>query len=107
MHASQHNVPPLVIADAVRPQHANTFAQEWFRHSWETRALGDALTATNLVEWPYSYSVKVGVTPEQVRYRDIEREILERTLEAILPVVQAAFAQAATDVLDRERDRQR
>jgi len=96
-------VPPVWIADTVRPHHANTFAEEWFRLSWESGAMWDAFAATALLHWPYSDAYET--TPEQDRYQEIEDEILRRMLEALLPAVMEAFTRAASDVLSRERDR--
>lgn len=97
------DVPPLWIADAVRPHHANTFAEEWFRLSDEGGAMGEAFSATGLMEWPYTDDFKE--TPEQARYDKIANEISKRVREALKPVVMETFKLIATEVLDRERKR--
>ena len=97
-------IPHLWIADTVRPHHANTFVEEWFRHTDETGAMGDAFDATGLIKWPYSD--EFNETPEQARYHAIEDEIFDRVQAAIRPTLMQAFTSIAIEVLDREAAKQ-
>ena len=100
-------VPFLWIAAVVRPHHANTFVEEWIRHSRETGALRDAFSETHLVQWPDNDG-RCGdeETPEERRYNEIQDEILERVLDVLEPAIAEAFIQAASEMLARERRRQ-
>lgn len=100
-------VPILWIAADVRPHHANTFAEEWLRESWTSGAMWDAFAETGLLKWPSSTGDDTADTPEGKRYRDIEDEILHRMLDTLRPAILAAFTNAATEVLTRERAAQR
>lgn len=106
---SEDAVPSVWIADAVRPHHANTFVEEWFRHSRESGAMWEAFAATALMHWPSEDDRLPGEpirqTPAQARYGAIEDEILQRMVNDLRPAVMEAFTRAATAVLDRERNR--
>ena len=95
-------VPRLWIAAVVRPHHANTFVEEWLRLSWQTGALWEAFDETHLMTWPDNGECGQE-TAEERRYHDIEDEILERILQALIPAITEAFIRTASEVLERER----
>jgi|ERR1051326_1775565 hypothetical protein len=96
-------VPWLSIAAVVRPHHANTFVEEWFRLSRAAGALWEAFDETHLMTWPDNAGEGGKESPEEQRYHDIEDEILERILQALIPAITEAFMQTASEVLERER----
>lgn len=102
---SKKPAPSLWIAEAVRPHHANTFAEEWFRCSLEAGAMDDAFAATGLMQWPDANSFEE--TPAQARYIAIEKEIYRRMQQCLRSAVMEAFTRAATEVLNREHEAQR
>ena len=93
----------LKIAPIVTPEDARVFAEEWRDGSWEGGILTDAFAATRLMQWPTNAGAGGQETPEELRYNEIENEILKRMLDVVQPVIEAAFLRAAIEVLDRER----
>lgn len=94
---------PLKVAAIVTPDHAKTFAEEWRTGSWATGVICEAFSATRLMEWPSNAGAGGQETPEELRYKEVEDEILNRMLDVLQPVIEAAFLQSASEVLDRER----
>lgn len=99
----------LKIARRVTRKHGEIFAAEWFPSSYGGEDVWDAFAQTGLMAWPDDDpSRPLGwprSDPRQDRYQDIEDEILKRTFEAVVPAIAEAFVKVATEVLDRERDR--
>lgn len=100
-------VPFLWIAAAVRPHHANTFIEELLRLLWASGSPWEAFSETHLIAWPDSAGEGGEESPEERRYHEIEDEIAGRILEAVTPAIEEAFIRIASEVLTRERERQR
>jgi hypothetical protein len=95
------NPAKLKIARSVRPHHANTFAEEWFRLSYDE--MSEAFEETQLMPWPLIDGTQM--TPSQARYCEIEAEIFNRMFDLAKPAIMEAFLKVATEVLGRERSR--
>jgi len=100
----QHeSLPALHIAPAVTRKHADIFAEEWHRRSFDSLALVDTFAATKLIEWPTGTSDDDSA---QDRFNRIEDEIFDLLYEELKPAVAEAFLGIARKVLARERRRQ-
>jgi hypothetical protein len=84
---------PVAAVAIVTPEYGEVFAREWCALD-----LLDAFHATNVMTWPDDPA-------GQEKFKAIEDEIIERTIEAVKPVLAEAFVKAANDVLTRERQR--
>lgn len=90
--------PPLEIASRVTREHGERFAARWLR---DQCGMSDAFAKAHVIAWPDGPDGEL--TPAQVRFQNIEDEILERTFAWAVPAIAEAFVTAAREVLARER----
>ena len=86
----------IEFVPAVTREHAENFAEGWFRDAWV-----DAIDDADLMTWPSDDDGGEA----QMRYHAIQKEICERVFAELKEAIIAAFLITATEVLDRERGR--
>jgi hypothetical protein len=92
--------PKLTIVEEVTWQHGETFAETWRELSMGSEAIMEAFHETGVAAWPDD--------PELHEvFMDIEDEITARVFDAIRYAAVEAFVRIATEVLERERGRER
>jgi hypothetical protein len=88
----------------VTQRHGLIFAKLFLAESLQTEEPFEAFGLTGVIEWPDDEDDD---TPAKVRYDDLQGEILRRTFDAVQTALCDAFVRIATDVIERERRRQR
>ena len=106
MSKTRRDGPPdqLRLAPHVTQRHGLIFAKLFLAESLQTEEPFEAFGLTGVIEWPDD---EEDGTPAKVRYEDLQGEILRRTFSAAEAPIAAAFVRVATDVIERERRRQR
>jgi hypothetical protein len=87
---------PIDFVPAVTREHAENFAEGWFKDAWV-----DAIDEADLMTWPSDEDGGAA----QMRYHAIQEEICKRVFADVKEPIIEAFLRAATEVLDRERSR--
>jgi len=106
MSKKRHDAFPdrLRLAPHVTQRHGQIFAKLFLAESLQTEEPIEAFGLTNVIEWP---DHEEDNTPAKMRYEDLQGEILRRTFDAVQKALCEAFVRIATDVIERERRRQR
>jgi len=106
MSKTRRDGPPdrLRLAAHVTQRHGLIFAKLFLAESLQTEEPFEAFGLTGVIEWP---DHEEDDTPAKMRYEDLQSEILRRTFDAVQKVICDAFVRIATDVIGRERRRQR
>lgn len=99
---SDEDVQPRIVRRVTR-KHAAIFAKAFVRYVFTSGAVFDAFAESGVMEWPQDTTLDNRDAAH--RYMNIEDEIAARVTTAIREQVERAFFDAATDVLNRERQR--
>jgi hypothetical protein len=92
------NLPRIV--QQVTRKHAAVFAEAMERYVRDQESMDSAFEDAGIVIWPAEETA-------QNRYVSLQSEIIELAFARFRPAVEDAFFSAATEVLDRERERRR
>ena len=92
--------PPakLNIVDSVTRAHGETFADEWFEGSFDTSAITEAITDTEIMQWPYDRGDGDDL------FLNIQDEISQRVCDQLRSAAVETFVRIANEVLTRRRE---
>jgi hypothetical protein len=88
----------------VVPRHGRLFAKLLCAESLQSEIPSEVFGLTGVIEWPQECEDD---TPAKIRYGWLQDQILWRTLNEAEEAIADAFVRVATDVLERERSRDR
>ncbi len=93
----------LTFIEQVTARHGQIFAKVFLADALKNEGPSEAFGLTGVIEWPDDEEDE---SPAKLRYSDLVNQILERTLDAVERAISEAFVRIATDVIERERERE-
>jgi hypothetical protein len=97
---SKERSRPLHFVNVVTREHGEVFADEWLKRSWDTGAITEACSETEIVEWPYDPD---GGGDDLCV--SLQNQIAQRVADQLRSSVVETFVRLANAVIEEQRMR--